>query len=149
MGDLETAIIQSQKAHEVFLAVHHGQEDVADSYGQLGLVYKKKGDLDNALLQFLKELEVRVAVFCGYEHSDIGFTCKEIGDVYDLQGNKAAAIEMYAQAYTICVKLKGPDDNLTMVVVGKLHRRGVPTYWVWLRRRLAMRGASKLPSEVT
>ena len=36
MGDLETAIIQSQKAHEVFLAVHHGQEDVADSYGQHG-----------------------------------------------------------------------------------------------------------------
>ena len=84
-------------------------------------MYKKKGDLDTALLQYLKELEMRAAVFGGYAHSDIGFSCQEIGDVYfgdvyDLQGNTAAAIEMYAQAYTIFVKLNGPYDRLTKEV---------------------------------
>jgi len=40
---------------------------VAASYNNIGVVYRKKGDLENALLQYQKALEVYLAVH-GQEH---------------------------------------------------------------------------------
>ena len=40
---------------------------MADSYNNIGGVYLQKGDLENALLQYQKALEVFLAVY-GQEH---------------------------------------------------------------------------------
>ena len=40
---------------------------MAATYHKIGIVYQKKGDLENALLQYQKALEVFLAVY-GQEH---------------------------------------------------------------------------------
>ena len=78
---------------------------VADSYNNIGGVYLQKGDLENALLQYQKALEVFLAVY-GQEHRT---SYKNIGIVYHHQGNVVEATEMYTKAYRIFHKVLGPD----------------------------------------
>ena len=40
---------------------------MADTYNNIGVVYEEKGDLENALLQHQRALEIRTRVF-GQEH---------------------------------------------------------------------------------
>ncbi len=57
---------------------------MADSFNNIGVVYKKKGDLENALVQHQKALEIRTRVF-GFEHPDVAASYINIGSVYDSQ----------------------------------------------------------------
>ena len=64
MGKHEEALVQYQKALEVFLAVHGLEHpSVAASCHNIGEVYRGKGDLENALLQYQRALEVFLAVY--------------------------------------------------------------------------------------
>ena len=53
---------------------------MADSFNNIGVVYKKKGDLENALVQHQKALEIRTRVF-GFEHPDVAASYINIGSV--------------------------------------------------------------------
>ena len=77
--------------------------DVASSFINIGVVYGKKGDHENALVQFQKALEIQTRVF-GSEHPDVAASIKNIGIVYHNKGDRAAATEMYTKAYHIFLK---------------------------------------------
>ena len=58
---------------------------MAALYDNIGSVYSKKGDLETALLQHQRALEVFLAVY-GQEHPSVAASCSNIGVVYDRQG---------------------------------------------------------------
>ena len=86
--------------------------DVAASFYNIGNVYLAKGDLENALVQYQKALEIRTRVF-GSDHPDVAASYQNIGIVYGKKGDRAAATEMYTKAYHIYLKKLGPDHPET------------------------------------
>ena len=75
-------------------------------------MYLQKGDLENALLQFKKALEVFLAVY-GQEHKDVAISYQNIAATYLKQGKQAQGIEMLTKAYDINLKVMGPDHPST------------------------------------
>jgi tetratricopeptide (TPR) repeat protein len=67
---------------------------VASSFINIGAVYAGKGDLENALCQFQKALEIQTRVF-GSDHLDVAASCNNIGSVYYSQGKYEEAMEYY------------------------------------------------------
>ena len=86
---------------------------MASSFINIGTVYAGKGDLENALVQFQKALEIQIRVF-GSDHPDVAASYQNIGIVYGKKGDRAAATEMYTKAYHIFLKKQlGPDHPQT------------------------------------
>ena len=54
---------------------------MATSFNNIGEVYRKKGDLENALVQHQKALKIRTRVF-GSEHPDVAASKENIGLVF-------------------------------------------------------------------
>jgi tetratricopeptide (TPR) repeat protein len=88
---------------------------VATSYNNIGGVYLKKGDLENALLQFQRALEIRTRVF-GSEHPDVAQSYGNMGYLYCSLGKAEEANEMFTKAYSIFLKVLGPDQLHTQQV---------------------------------
>ena len=65
---------------------------VADSFNNIGAVYAGEGDLENALVQFQKALEIRTRVF-GSEHH-VAVSYQNLAAVYQSQGNHVQTKEM-------------------------------------------------------
>ena len=78
----------------------------------IGLVYEGKGDLENALVQYQKGLEINTRVF-GSDHPDVAASYQNIGIVYGKKGDRAAATEMYTKAYHIFLTVLGPHHPRT------------------------------------
>ena len=70
---------------------------MADSYNNIGEVYRRKGDLENALLQHQRALEIRTRVF-GSEHPDVATSCNNIGAVYLEKGDLENALLQFQRA---------------------------------------------------
>ena len=85
---------------------------MATSYNNIGGVYLKKGDLENALLQFQRALEIRTRVF-GSEHTDVAMSYGNMGCVYRSLGKAEEAREMFTKTYSIFLKVLGPDHPHT------------------------------------
>ena len=85
---------------------------MAASYSNIGVVYQEKGDLENALLQHQRALEIRTRVF-GSEHPDVAMSYQHIVAVHFKEGKRAQAIEMATKAYDIKLKVLGPDHPST------------------------------------
>ena len=63
MGKYEEALFQHQKSLDIKIRVFGGDHpDVASSFGNIGAMHAGKGDLENALVQFQKGLEVFLAI---------------------------------------------------------------------------------------
>ena len=86
--------------------------DVALSYSNIGVVYRRKGDLENALLQHQRALEIRTRVF-GSEHPSVAESYFNMGIVYRSLGKAEEAKEMFTKAYSIFLKVLGPDHPHT------------------------------------
>ena len=84
---------------------------VADSFNNIGAVYAGAGDLENALVQFQKALEIRTRVF-GSEHH-VAVSYQNLAAVYQSQGNHVQTKEMATKAYHIFLKKLGPDHPHT------------------------------------
>ena len=82
------------------------------SFYNIGLVYQKKGDLENALVQYQKALEIRTRVF-GSDHPDVAVSYANLAAVYQTQGNHVQRKEMVTRAYHIFLKVLGPDHPQT------------------------------------
>ena len=65
----EEALEMQTKSLEIRTRIYGGDNhpDVARSFNNIGIVYDKKGDLENALVQHQKALEIRTRVF-GSDH---------------------------------------------------------------------------------
>jgi tetratricopeptide (TPR) repeat protein len=65
--------------------------DVAKSLNNIGVVYKKKGDFENALVQHQKALEIRTHVF-GSDHPDVDMSLMNVGIVLKSMGKYEEAL---------------------------------------------------------
>ena len=85
---------------------------MADSYNNIGGVYLQKGDLENALLQYQRALEIQTRVF-GSEHPSVAMSYFNMGLVYRSLGKAEEAREMFTKTYSIFLKVLGPDHPHT------------------------------------
>ena len=85
--------------------------DVATSFNNIGNVYLAKGDLENALVQHQKALEIKTRVF-GSEHLDVAKSYNNIGKVYNRQGKYEEALEMFTKSLDIKTRIYGGDNHL-------------------------------------
>ena len=82
-----------------------------------------KEDLETALLQHQRALEIRTRVF-GSGHPEVAFSCHNIANVYFNQGKRAQAMEMATIAYDIYLKVLGPDYLRTKQMLSLLSELG-------------------------
>ena len=73
-------------------------------------VYEKKGDLENALVQHQKALEIRTCVF-GSDHPHVAMSYNNIGLVYNTQGKYEEALDMYSKSLDINTRIYGGDNH--------------------------------------
>ena len=94
----------------LFLLQVGGQDspDVATSINNIGAVYEKKGDYENALVQHQKGLEIRTRVF-GSDHPAVAGSYTNIGNVYNSHGQYERALEYYQKSLEIDMKVSGQD----------------------------------------
>ena len=100
-------------AYVLFLLQVGGQDspDVATSFNNIGNVYLAKGDLENALVQHQKALEIKTRVF-GSEHLDVAKSYNNIGKIYNRQGKYEEALEMFTKSLDIKTHINGGDNHL-------------------------------------
>ena len=75
-----------------------------------GGVYDKKGDLENALVQYQKALEIRTRVF-GSDHPDVAASYNNIGEVCRKQGKYEEALEVYTKSLDMMTRIYGGDNH--------------------------------------
>jgi len=85
-----------------------GHPNVAACYGNIGSVYWKQGDCDNALVQHQKALEIQLRVL-GSEHPDVAASYSNIGSVYSAQGKYDVALLQYQQSLEIRLRVLGSE----------------------------------------
>jgi tetratricopeptide (TPR) repeat protein len=66
----------------------------------LGSAYGRKGDLENALIQFQKSLEIRTREFAS-EHPLVAESFNNVGVVYEKQGDLENALVLHQKALEI------------------------------------------------
>jgi tetratricopeptide (TPR) repeat protein len=69
-------------------------------YDNIGLVYSKKGDLETALLQHQRALEIRTRVF-GSEHTSVADSLFNLALVYEKKEEWEKVVDCYQQVYNI------------------------------------------------
>ena len=85
---------------------------MATSFDKIGLVYQKKGDIENELVQHQKALEIRTRVF-GSDHPEVANSKENIGLVFQKMTKKSEARQMFTEAAGIRRKVFGADHPLT------------------------------------
>ena len=116
---------------------------MATSYNNMGVVYRKKGDLENALLQFQRALEIRTRVF-GSEHPDVAKSRHGIGNVLSSMGKHEEALVQYQKALEVFLTVYGQEHPLVADAkenIGLVYEEtGVPGLLEWsVRKRRARR----------
>ncbi len=94
-GDLDVAVLSMESLLSISA---HNSEGQAVAYGNLGVVYKTRGDLDKAEEMYLKSLAIEEAL--GRKEgmaSDYG----NLGIVYQVRGDLDKAEEMYRKSLAI------------------------------------------------
>jgi len=81
----------------------------ADVYHNIGVLFKAKGDYDNALVELRKALEIRLKVL-GPDHPDIASSYNHIGAVYDEKGDYENALVELRKCLEIELKMLGPEN---------------------------------------
>ena len=76
-------------------------------------MYEKKGDLENALVQHQKALEIRTRVF-GSDHLDVATSKYNIAEVKETQGDLEGARRLFLECEQIHVKVFGADHEETL-----------------------------------
>ena len=87
---------------------------MASSFINIGAGYAGKGDLENALVQYQKGLDIQTRVFgSGSDHPDVAASKENIGLVFEAMGKKSQAKQMFTEAAGIRRKVLGADHPLT------------------------------------
>ena len=83
---------------------------VAASFINIGAVYAGKGDLENALVQYQKGLEIQTRVF-GSDHPDVATSKYNIASLKETQGDLEGARRLFLECEQIYVKVFGADHE--------------------------------------
>ena len=83
-------------------------EDVAGTYNNMGRVYDKQGQYENALEQYSKSLQIELAKL-GPNHPDVATTYNDMAVVYESQGQYEKALELYSKDLEIRLAKLGPE----------------------------------------
>ena len=83
---------------------------MAASCNDIGVVYKKKGDLENALLQHQRALEIRTRVL-GHDHPNVADSLFNLALVYADKEEWEKVVDCYQQVYDIESKIFGQDHT--------------------------------------
>ena len=86
---------------------------MADTYNNIGVVYEEKGDLENALLQYQRALEVFLAVY-GQEHLDVASSKYNIAGLKEAQGELEEARSLFLECEQIYANVLGVDHEETL-----------------------------------
>ena len=94
-------------------------QNTASSYNNIGSVYYKQGDHNEALQYFYKALEIDEKAL-GKEHPNTATDYNQIGVACYYQGDYQKALEYFEKAYSIRMKALGPkhpDTKKTLVEI--------------------------------
>ena len=80
------------------------------SCSNIGLVYWKQGDLENALLQHQRALEIQTRVF-GDNHPDVATSFSNIGVVYEEKGDLENALLQHQRTLEIRTRVFGQEHR--------------------------------------
>jgi tetratricopeptide (TPR) repeat protein len=83
--------------------------DVAASYNNIAIIYKKQGKYEEALKVYTKSLDIKTRIYGGDNHPDVAKSYLGIGNVYDSQGQYERALENHQKALEIFIKVCGQD----------------------------------------
>ena len=86
---------------------------MADSFNNIGVVYEKKGDSENALVQHQKALKIRTRVF-GSDHPDVAMSKYNIASLKKTQGDLEGARRLFLECEQIYLKAYGSDHSETV-----------------------------------
>ena len=86
---------------------------MATPFNNIGVVYRKKGDFENALVQYQKALEIRTRVF-GSDHPDVAMSKYNIAILKKTQGDLEGARRLFLECEQIYLKAYGPDHSETV-----------------------------------
>lgn len=91
------------------LGIAKNDLDKADSYNNIGLVYKARGDISKAKEHYEKALNSWLSV---YGENDFGAAVyyNNMGEVYQVQGDVSKAKEYYEKALNISLSVNGEND---------------------------------------
>jgi len=79
---------------------------VANTYNNIGIVYRNKGDLENALLQHQRALEIRTRLV-GSEHPEVATSYSNMAVVRGRQGHYEESARLFEEGHNICMKVYG------------------------------------------
>lgn len=88
--------------------------EIANTYNEIGTVYKQKNDYTNALKWYKKALWIWEKAL-GTDHPDTAIVYNNIGTVYDDQGEYASALEWHQKALQVKEIALGIDHPLTAI----------------------------------
>ncbi len=84
----------SQKALEIALAIGDSS-GISAAYNNIGLIFKNKGDLDKALISYMKGADIQER---NNLLSKLANTYGNIGTVYSIQGEHQIALDYFRKA---------------------------------------------------
>jgi len=82
---------------------------VANSYNNIGTVYREQGQYEEALVQYHKSLEIRIWVL-GLDSPDVAACYNNIGIVYEKQGKYEEALVQHQKSLEIKLRVLGEDS---------------------------------------
>ncbi len=117
--------------------------DVAASLSNLGIAYKKQGDVPQALDYYTQSLAIQKKAL-GEEHPDVAVSLNNLGSAYAERGDVPQALDYYTQSLTIQKKVlreEHPDVALTLNNLGSVHKKqgDLPQALDYYTRSLAIR----------
>jgi tetratricopeptide (TPR) repeat protein len=94
---------------------------VANSYHNIGIILKNKGEYDKALEYYEKSLAIKLKTLGG-EHTDVAHSYNNIGLIWKNKGEYEKALEHYVLSSQIRFKKLGASHNLTITSIESAKR---------------------------
>jgi tetratricopeptide (TPR) repeat protein len=95
------------------------QEGIAVNYGNLGIVYQTRGDLEEAEEMFHKSLSINKALG---RKDGIANQYSNLGKLSEIQNDPGRAVEMYQNSLDLFVELKSPEAEKVAELLRQLRK---------------------------
>ena len=99
-SDYKSALDCYQKSLNMRLKIYgdSSHPEIAESYNNIGNVYRSQGDYKSALICNQKSLNMRLKIYGDLPHPDIAGSYNNIGNIYGSQGDYNSALDRYQKS---------------------------------------------------